>query len=218
MNWRMIICSCVVALLPISLFGADPVAAALGVQKSKVADGSSGHAHAIGAPDEDEALNVPIMVLYRGYGFAFKGVGEEIRTLRILIFRQRSIDPPYIRGLLEGAKSIEEIRGELIEKGWAATYRGDLQFAGAHYTLTNITLKGTEDNLTIDADIMSIIPHSGVLYPRAMESGERERAGTIMLTLGEHEGMKIGRGRLILRGEEYRVVLELLPLAYPAGK
>ncbi|RZN34213.1 MAG: hypothetical protein EFT35_09615 [Methanophagales archaeon ANME-1-THS] len=201
MNRRRILCSCVLALLVLGLLGAGPAAATREMQKGRAADDTD---QAIEAPDE--AANVPIMLVYRGYGFAFTRAGEEIHTLRILIFKVRSIDPPYIRGLMEKDKSIAEIKGEIIERGWASFYHGDMRFAGAHYTLANISLtrdRGADDNLTINADVMKMLP------VQAVEPGER--AGTITITTLDHEGIRIGTGMLTMDGEEYQVVLELLP-------
>jgi hypothetical protein len=186
------------ALLVLSLLGIGS-AAAQQVQKGKAADGTG---EAI-APDG--ALNVPIMVVYRGYGFALKGAGEEIHMLRILIFKVRSIEPPYIRGLMEEDKSIEEIKGEIIERGWASFYRGDMQFAEEHYGLENISLTRDRegDNLTLNADVM-MLPVQG------LESGER--AGTISITVMDYyKGMRIGKGKLTMYGEEYLVLLDVLP-------
>jgi hypothetical protein len=204
MNQGGISCICVAALLVLSLLGIGS-AAAREVQKGKAADGIS---EAI-APDD--ATNVPIMVVYRGYGFALKGAGEEIHMLRILIFKVQSIDPPYIRDLMEEDKSIEEIKGEIIERGWASFYRGDMRFAEEHYGLENISLTRDRegDNLTINADVM--LPLQG------SESGER--AGTISITVMDYEGMRIGKGKLTMYGEEYQVLLDVLPsLSDPVNK
>jgi hypothetical protein len=151
----------------------------------------------------DEAMNVPIMVVYRGSGFAFKGDGEEFHMLRMLILKVKHIEPPYIRGLMEKDKSIEEIKGKIIEKGWTSFYRGDIRFVEEYYRLDNITLTPEGDNLTINADVMGPL--------QGQEPGES--VGTISITVMDYEGMRIGKGNLAIHGEEYRVLLEQTFLA-----
>jgi len=189
----------VAAFLLLSLLGTG-VVAAREVQERKAADGIGEEI----APDG--ALKVPITVVYSGYGFALKGDGEEFHLLRILILKVRYIEPPYIRGLMEEDKSIEEIKGEIIERGWASFYRGDMRFVEEHYRLVNISLTREGDNLSINADIM--------LPPQGSEPLQRERVGSvgnISVTVMNHEGVRIGKGKLAMYGEEYRVLLGVLP-------
>ena len=199
MNQERISCLCVAAFLLLSLLGTG-VVAAREVQERKAADGIGEEI----APDG--ALKVPITVVYSGYGVALKGDGEEFHLLRILILKVRYIEPPYIRGLMEEDKSIEEIKGEIIEKGWASFYRGDMRFVEEHYRLVNISLTREGDNLSINADIMLPLQGSEPLQSESVGS-----VGNISLTVMNHEGVRIGKGKLAMYGDEYRVLLGVLP-------
>lgn len=117
--------------------------------------------------------DVPVKVVYRGYGFALNadgtGTGTEFHALplRVNIIRVRQLEPIRIRELIGQNKSIDEIRGEIMEKACAPTYQGYMQFAETHYKLVNITVNVNTsnakeslavNNLAIDADIMVMVP------------------------------------------------------------
>ena len=119
--------------------------------------------------------DVPVKVVYRGYGFALNADGTGMKTgtgmeflalpLRVNIIRVRQLEPIRIRELMGQNKSIDEIRGEIMEKACASTYQGYMQFAGTHYKLVNITVNANintshakdslaVNKLAIDADVM----------------------------------------------------------------
>lgn len=204
---RKILCMGMVALLLLSLFGTG-VAAAQEVHKWKTVDKVAKWLSLGGAVEEkspDEAMEVPIIVVYRGHGFALKVDGEEFHMLRIYIVRVRQIEPIVIRELMEEDKSIEEIRGEIIEKGQTPFYQGYMRFAEEHYRLVNISLV-TEagDNFTINADVMVPLQDSE-------PSESAVSVGNISVTVMDHEGVRIGEGELTMHGEEYQVLLNVLP-------
>ena len=114
--------------------------------------------------DDNDA---PVRVVYRGYGFALNadgtGTGTEFHALplRANIIRVRQLEPIRIRELMGQNKSIDEIRGEIMEKACAPTYQGYMQFAGTHYKLVNINVNTSHakdslavNKLAIDADII----------------------------------------------------------------
>lgn len=123
---------------------------------------AQGEAEAELAMDDDD---VPVKVVYRGYGFALNadGTGTEFHALRVNIIRVRQLEPTRIRELMAQNKSIDEIRGEIMEKACAPTYHGYMQFAETHYKLVNINVNTSHakdslavNNLAIDADIIMV--------------------------------------------------------------
>jgi len=112
---------------------------------------------------------VPVKVVYCGYGFALNadGTGTEFNALplRVNIIRVRQLEPIRIRELMEQNRSIDEIRGEIMEKACAPTYQGYMQFAGTHYKLVNINVNANTSHakdsfavntLAIDADVIQV--------------------------------------------------------------
>ena len=196
MNQERISCLCVVALLVLSLLGTGIVAA------EEVEKGNVG---------ANEAMNVPITVVYRGYGFALKEEGGNFHMLRMHIVRVREIDPIMIREIMEEDKSIEEIKEEIIEKGGAPFYRGHMQFIEDHYRLVNISVTQEQEGdnlnltLTINADIMLPLQGSEPLQCESVGS-----VGNISVTVKDYEGVMTGEGKLALYEEEYWVLLDLL--------
>lgn len=188
-----------VALLVLSLLGTGAVAA------EEAGKGNAG---------ANEAMNVPIIVVYRGYGFALKGDGEDFHMLRMHIVRVREVEPMVIREIMEKDKSIEEIKEEIIEKGGAPFYRGHMQFSEDHYRLVNITVTQEQEGdtlnlnltltLTINADVM--LPLQG---PEPLQSERVGSVGNISVTVKDYEGVRTGEGKLALYGDEYRVLLNL---------
>jgi hypothetical protein len=162
-------------------------------------------------PDEAMNLNlnlkVPIIIVYRGQGFALKADRTEFHTLRIHVVRVRHIEPIRIRELMEEDKSIEEIRGEIIEKGQTPSYQGYMRFAEEHYQLANISVmtNNAGDNLTINADVMVQEPLQG------SELEPSKSVGNISVTVMDYESGRIGEGKLTMHGEEYWVLLGVLP-------
>ncbi len=203
----------VVALLLLSLLGIGITAA----QQVAEAEGEGqSQGEVVGEIATNEAMNmkVPIIIVYRGYGFALKadGTGTEFHTLRIHIVRVRHIEPIRIRELMEKNKSIEEIRGEIIEKGGAPFYWGYMRFAEEHYQLANIGVNKGGDNLTINADVLVQVqvPSQGSeLQPS--ECAGIGNVGNISITVMDYERDMIGEGKLTMRGEEYWVLLDVLP-------
>jgi len=167
--------------------------------KGKVAEGIT----------PDGAMNAPpIKVVHRWHGFALTGDARKFHVLRINILRVRQVEPVVIRELMKENKSLEEIRGELIEKqkGHAPFYQGYMRFVEAHYALGNISVM-TEagDGLTINAEV--VVPSQ-----EGSESGESAGCvGNISVTVMDYEGVKIGKGKLTMNGEEYLVLLDILP-------
>lgn len=206
----------VVALLLLSLLGtgiaaAQQVAEGEGEARDKVgiAEGFP-QGEVVGEIATNEAIKVPIIIVYRGYGFALKADGTEFHTLRIHVVRVRHIEPIRIRELMEKNKSIEEIRGEIIEKGGAPFYRGYMQFAEEHYRLANIGVNKGGDNLTINADVLVQVqvPLQGSeLQPS--ECAGIGNVGNISITVMDYERDMIGEGKLTMRGEGYLVLLNL---------
>jgi hypothetical protein len=196
MNQERISCLCVIALLLLSLLGTGVVAA------EEMEKGNAG---------ANEAMNVPIIVVYSGYGFALKGDGGDFHMLRMHIVRIREIDPMMIREIMEENKSIEEIKEEIIEKGGAPFYRGHMQFIEEYYRLVNISVtqeqEGDNLNLTlaINADIMLPLQDSEPLQSESVGS-----VGNISVTVKDYEGVRTGEGKLTLYGDEYWVLLDLL--------
>ena len=196
MNQKRISCICVVALLVLSLLGTGIVAAEEVEEKLP-----------------NEAMNVPITVVYRGYGFALKEEGGEFHMLRMHIVRVREIDPMVIREIMEEDKSIEEIKEEIIEKGGAPFYRGHMQFIEDHYRLVNISVTQEQEGdnlnlnltLTINADVMLPLQGSEPLQSESVGS-----VGNISVTVKDYEGVMTGEGKLALYEEEYWVLLDLL--------
>ncbi len=175
---KIFFCTCVMAVLVLSLLGTGVAA--------------------------DEAKKVPITVVYGGYGFALEADGDKFYTLRIHIVRVIPIEPTVIRELMEEDKSIEEIKEELIEKGQAPFYQGDILFAEEeHYRLGNISVTKNEDgdNLTINAEVM--VP--------SQDSEPGESVGNISVTVIDYEDVRITRGELTMHEEKYWVLLDVLP-------
>ncbi len=127
---------------------------------------AQGKAEAEAEPAMDD---VPVKVVYCGYGFALNadGTGTEFHALplRVNIIRVRQLEPIRIRELMEQNWSIDEIRGEIMEKACAPTYQGYMQFAGTHYKLVNININVNTSHakdslavntLAIDADIIQV--------------------------------------------------------------
>jgi len=182
---------CVVALLVLSLFGTGTAAA------EEVDKGN---------------MKVPITVACRGYGFALAEDGGEfhIHILRMHIVRVMEIDPRVVREIMRANKSIEEIRSEITEKGGAHFYRGHIRFVERHYRLRNISMGHGGNNLTlaltINADIMLPLHLQG---SEPLQSKSTGSVGNISVTVRNHEGVRIGEGRLRMYGEEYRVLLNI---------
>jgi hypothetical protein len=179
---------------------------------------------------------VPVKVVYRGYGFALNadgtgtGTGTEFHALRVNIIRVLQLEPIRIRELMAQNKSIDEIRGEIMEKACAPTYQGYMQFAETHYKLVNINVNTSHakdglavNKLAIDADIMVPMPIPMHTQDAAEaefeptgngngnESAEKpyqsqdqgQSAGNIslnVLNLGHENFITIGEGKLTIRG------------------
>lgn len=163
-----------------------------------------------------EALEVPITVVYRGYGFALKEEGGGFHLLRMHIVRVREIDPMVMRGIMEEEKSIEEIKDEIIEKGGAPFYRGHIQFREDHYRLGNITMTQEQEGDTLNLNLnltLTLTINADIMLPlQGLEPLQSERAGnvgSISVTVKDYEGVRIGEGELALYGGEYRVLLNL---------
>jgi hypothetical protein len=107
---------------------------------------------------------------------------------------------------MEEDKSIEEIRGEIIEKGQTPSYRGYMRFAEEHYPLANISMTQEGDNLTINADVMV-----QVQVQEPVQGSELEPVGNISVTVMDYESGRIGEGKLTMHGEEHWVLLDVLP-------
>ena len=155
--------------------------------------------------EENEAMKVPVMVIYRAQGFAIKEDVDEFHTVQIHILRVRHVEPVMVRGLLGEDKNIEEIRREIIEKG-QAFYRGNIRFVEEHYRLVNVnvTRAGKEKNYNINANVM--VPLQGLEPNQNVGS-----VGNMSVTVTEYEGVWIGEGELSMYGENYRVLLDVLP-------
>ena len=132
---------------------------------------AQGEAEAELAMDDDD---VPVKVVYRGYGFASNadGTGTEFHALRVNIIRVRQLEPIRIRELMAQNKSIDEIRGEIMEKACAPTYQGYMQFAETHYKLVNINVNTSHakdslavNKLAIDADIIQVPVPTSIPMP-----------------------------------------------------
>ena len=154
---------------------------------------------------ENEGMKMPVMIIYRAQGFAIKGDLDDFHTLRIHILRVRHVEPVMVRGLLEEDKNIEEVRREIIEKG-QASYRGHIRFVEEHYRLVNInvTRSGKGKNFNINANVM--VPLQGTDPNQNVGS-----VGNMSVTVTEYEGVWIGEGGLRMYGENYRVLLDVLP-------
>ena len=137
---------------------------------------AQGEAEAEAEPAMDD---VPVKVVYCGYGFALNadGTGTEFRALplRVNIIRVRQLEPIRIRELMEQNWSIDEIRGEIMEKACAPTYQGYMQFAGTHYTLVNISVNVSHakdslavSTLAIDADVIQVPVPTPIPVPMPM--------------------------------------------------
>lgn len=186
---------------------------------------AQGEAEAELAMDDDD---VPVKVVYRGYGFASNadGTGTEFHALRVNIIRVRQLEPIRIRELMAQNKSIDEIRGEIMEKACAPTYQGYMQFADTHYKLVNINVSTSHakdslavNKLAIDADIIQVpVPTSipmpiptqdaveAELEPKGRGNASAEKpyqsAGNIslnVLNLGYENFITIGEGKLTIR-------------------
>jgi hypothetical protein len=146
------------------------------------------------------------------------------------IIRVRQLEPIRIRELMAQNKSIDEIRGEIMEKACAPTYQGYMQFAETHYKLVNINVNTSHakdglavNKLAIDADIMVPMPIPMHTQDAAEaefeptgngngnESAEKpyqsqdqgQSAGNIslnVLNLGHENFITIGEGKLTIRG------------------
>jgi len=156
---------------------------------------AQGEAEAEPAMDDDD---VPVKVVFCGYGFALNADGTETGTefhalpLRVNIIRVRQLEPIRIRELMEQNRSIDEIRGEIMEKACAPTYQGYMQFAGTHYKLVNINISVNTshakdslavNNLAIDADIIQVPVPTPIPVPMSMPTpdaavAELESAGS----------------------------------------
>lgn len=190
--------------------------------------------------------DVPVKVVYRGYGFALNadgtGAGTEFHALplRVNIIRVRQLEPIRIRELMEQNKSIDVIRGEIMEKACAPTYQGYMQFAGAHYKLVNVTVNVNTshakdslavNNLAIDADIMIPMPmptpdaaefelmgngNENASAEKPYQSQDQDQgAGNIslnVLNLGHENFITIGEGKLTIqeRGEDFQFQYHVL--------
>ncbi|MEA2032105.1 MAG: hypothetical protein U9N41_00805 [Euryarchaeota archaeon] len=180
------------------------------------------------AIDDDD---VPIKVVYRGYGFALNadGTGTEFHALRVNIIRVRQLEAIRIRELMEQNWSIDEIRGEIMEKACAPTYQGYMQFAETHYKLVNINVNTSQakdslavNKLAIDADIIQAPVPMPIPTPDAakakleptgnasagnphqeQEQDQNQSVGNIslnVLNLGQNENfITIGEGKLTIR-------------------
>jgi hypothetical protein len=205
---RRILCMSVIALLLLSLLGTGVAGAqAQQVQKGEARDDVAEEITPNEAMNLNLNLKVPIIIVYRGQGFALKADGTGLHTLRIHVVRIRHIEPMRVRELMEKDKSIEEIRGEIIEKGQTPSYRGHLRFAEEHYQLANLSVTHEGDNLTIKADVM-------VQVQEPLQGSELEPSksvGNISVTVRDYESGMIGEGKLTMHGEEHWVLLDVLP-------
>ena len=188
---------------------------------------AQGEAEAELAMDDDD---VPVKVVYRGYGFALNadGTGTEFHALRVNIIRVRQLEPIRIRELMVQNKSIDEIRGEIMEKACTPTYQGYMQFAETHYKLVNVNVNTSHakdslavNKLAIDADIIMVpVPTptqdaaEAELAPTGngnenasaenpyQSQGQDQSAGNIslnVLSLGHENFITIGEGKLTIR-------------------
>jgi len=202
------------ALLLLSILGTGVAGAqAQQVQKGEAGDNVAEEITPNEAVNLNLNLKVPIIIVYRGQGFALKADRTEFHTLRIHVVRVRHIEPTRIRELMEKDKSIEEIRGEIIEKGQTPSYRGYMRFAEEHYQLANISvMTNAGDNLTINADVMVQVQEP--LQGSELEPSKSDsvvNVGNISVTVMDHERGRIGEGKLTMHGEEYWVLLGVLP-------
>jgi hypothetical protein len=201
---RSILCMGMAGLLLLSLLGTG-VAGAQATQQVQRGEAGDNAAEEI---TPNEATNVPIIIVYRGQGFALKAdYRTEFHTLRIHVVRVTHIEPTWIRELMEEDKSIEEIKGEIIEKGQTPSYRGYMRFAEEHYQLANISMIQEGGNLTINADVM-------VQVQEPLQGSELEPSksvGNISITVKDYESARIGEGKLTMHGEEHWVLLGVLP-------
>jgi len=149
-------------------------------QQQPLAEYCEGERDAQGEAEAELAMDdndVPVKVVYRGYGFALNadGTGTEFHALRVNIIRVRQLEPIRIRELMEQNWSIDEIRGEIMEKACAPTYQGYMQFAGTHYKLVNISVNVSHakdslavNTLAIDADVIQVPVPTPIHVPMPM--------------------------------------------------
>jgi len=150
-------------------------------QQQPLAEYCEGERDAQGEAEAELAMDdndVPVKVVYHGYGFALNddgaGTGTEFHALRVNIIRVRQLEPIRIRELMAQNKSIDVIRGEIMEKACAPTYQGFMQFAETHYKLVNITVNvntsHAKDSLAvnklgIDAGIIQVPVPTSIPMP-----------------------------------------------------
>lgn len=169
---------------------------------------------AVSDPGLPEPSKSDIVIrLFSGRGFALKG--NETRVLRINVELIRDVDPLYLRDLMTSNKSIEDIKDELNAKSCAASIRGSLRVNEISYSLLNTQLISSNNNATaVDADIAMLYlkpAPGGVMKPDI--SNKTEIVGHIKVTIAPAEGGLIGKGELIMGGDEhgakYNVLLQM---------
>jgi hypothetical protein len=187
----------VVALVLLSLAGTCVAAAAAQEeQKGKARDGVTDEV------SPDETIKIPVIIAYGGHGFALKEDGKEFHMLRIRIVRIRQLDPTVVRELMDEDMSIEELSGVIRDIGekQLPIYQGYIRFVGEPYRLANISVTSAGDNFTINADVLDTLQGSELC----------ESVGNISVTAMNYEGVMISKGELIMHGEKYQVLLDVL--------
>ena len=184
------------------------IAVAQEYQQQPLAEYREGERGAQGEAEVEPAMDVddvPVKVVYRGYGFALNadGTGTEFHALplRVNIIRVRQLEPIRIRELMAQNKSIDVIRGEIMEKACAPIYQGYMQFAETHYKLVNITVNvshakesGAVNKVAIDADIIMVPMPTPIPVPMPMPTQDTAEAELEPTGNGNENGNGNGNG------------------------
>ena len=146
-----------------------------------------------------------VIIFHHWSGFALKD--NESRPLRISIENVRAINPMSARKLLASNKTLEELDKEILAQEENTTYRGHIRLGEIAYQLTNIKMMFTENNLTLNADVIES-------QNKSAPSNSTVIVGLLTVDTISQEGSKKGQGELIinegLNKGSYQVLLDML--------
>jgi hypothetical protein len=145
------------------------------------------------------------IIFHHWSGFALKD--NESHVLRISIERGRPINPTSVRKLLASNRTLDEVENEILPQEENTTYRGHIRLGEFAYQLANITMMFTENNLTLNAEVIEF-------QNRSSPSNSTATVGLLTVHTASQEGSKKGQGELTINERlnkgSYQVLFDVL--------
>lgn len=135
----------------------------------------------------------PVLI---GHGFALNG--DEYHIVDVDVLKTNDIPPDFIRTLLIGKKTPEEITNEINGMQSETKTMAHIRFAGQAYSISIISY----DNQSLTGDVLKL--PSGTTY---ISNFTPAVIGHISLSMSKYEGDMLSTGTISMNNTDYRLLL-----------